>query len=195
MDIRSTTNRLLRDPNVVKWLKIADTHMQAYNKFPEGFVLPEAHALIGPLVSRFASDGAGFVDYIKSIRDASDGGAKEDLHDLYRTISLRYIQQGRRHRLRQAVLHLQPALAKDMGREPTVEELLLASRFIEQRWGAMRLNWMAKERKLRRADRLTSEERALTLEEFWRDIDRQLDAGKAPLGGADHYAALLKHLT
>lgn len=195
MDLRQATSVLLRDPEVARWLKLADTHILAYNRMPEQFILPADHALLQPIIETFASDTNAFAQYIKALRDASDGLAYDELHDLYRTVSLRALQTVRRARLRKAVVALIPRLNAALQRQTTADEHVRVVRFVEQCWGAMRLASMAEERRLRKTNRLSSEDRTFLLDRFWAGIDKQLDNGVVPLGRDDAFTELVEMLS
>lgn len=184
MDLRETTSYLLRTPDVAEWIKLADSHMQAYNRMPERFVLPSDHSVLKPIIEAFAADTDAFADYIRAVRDASQGIAYDGLHALYRTISLRAIQQVRRNRLRKAVLLLLPQIEAARGAPISYPLQTRVAATLEKWWGAARMMHMADEREALQKKRLKTEDRELLLDSFWADIDRQLDAGHVPL--VDH---------
>lgn len=182
MDLRDATNYLLRTPDVGEWLKLADAHMQAYNKMKSKFVLPADHAVLRPVIEAFAADTPAFVEYVKALRDASDGVAHTELHQLYRTISVRTLQATRRVRIRNAVNLLTPKLEAALGRELTYQDKVRVGSFVEQCWGEWRMAAQEEERRSLRAKRINTEDRSALLDAFWRDIETALAAGKVPLG-------------
>lgn len=175
MDLRTTTSWLLTAPDVGTWIKLADQYMQAYNKMPEQFVLPAAHSKLQPIIAAFANSPSAFVDYIRALRDGSEGLAYDDLHALYRTISVRVLQVVRRTRVRNAVLLNQPDIEAFIGRSINYDEQIEVGKFFEEEWGRDRMEAMEKERMLRRNHRLNTEERATLLEDFWRDLDQRIE--------------------
>lgn len=181
MDLRDATKTLLRVPDVAKWLRLADTHIQAYNRMPERFVLPADHALIKPVIEAFANDTDAFAKYIRALRDASDGTAYDELHELYRTISMRALQSERRSRIRKAVAMLARLLAAELGRQITYDEAVMVGRYVETQWGIMRIEHLSHHRRLHNTKRLTSEDRAIALASFWASIDKALDNEQLPL--------------
>lgn len=195
MDLRAVTNMLLRAPDVARQLKLADSYIQAFNRVPDQFVLPAKHAHLKAVIEAFASDTKAFGHYIRALRDSAEGGAYDELHELYRVVSLRAVQVERRNRIRRAVVLLLPRLQADLHQDVSYDDQTRAARFVEKRWGAMRLAAMAAERKLRRVERLSAEERAIVLDNFWRDIDNKLASGKVDLGDDAAYQELCELLT
>lgn len=195
MDLREATSRLMRAHDLGRWLRLADSYIQAYNRMPDSFVLPAEHAVLQPVIASFASDTAAFAKYIRALRDGSDGGAYDDLHDLYRVVDMRALQAERRARIRKAVLLLAPELERAIKRPLPYEDQLQTARFIEGRWGAMRLDCLASERRLRNTKRLPAEERNATLQKFWQTIDKALEEGQVPLGHEGHLTEFIDLLT
>lgn len=175
MDLRKATSRLIRSYDVGRWIELADNYIRLYNKMPQSFVLPVDHELLKPIIDAFASDAHAFCDYIKALRDGSSGKEYDDLHYLYRTISLRTLQNERRTRLRKAVENVLPTLERKLDRALNYQEKMTVGRVIEQLWGLKRLETLTAERSLRKADRLSAEERSEVLINFWRGLDRKLE--------------------
>ena len=182
MSLREVTGQLVHAPDAAVWLRLADSYIQSYNKLRERFVLPSDHARLKPIVDAFASDSTAFIEYVKAIRDAADGLAKDEINQLYRTLSIRSLQVTRRTRLRRAALTLLPQLEIMLERHITYDEQMVICRFIEQLWGAMRLDAMSRARDELKVKRLSSELRNEVLEKFWKDIDKKLDTGVVELG-------------
>lgn len=185
MDLRATTTYLLNAPDIGQWLRRADNYIQAYNRMREGFTLPADHALLRAVIEAFTTDAAAWADYIRALRDAVEGAAYDDLHDLYRTISVRALQVIRRTRLRKAVLVLQPEIETLLGRAINYTEQTQVASGLEQIWGAARMALMSRERREVTANRLSSEERAAILTAYWKDIDNKLAKGVVPLFDTD----------
>lgn len=182
MDLREATDRLLHASDIGKWMRLADSYIQAYNRIPDQFVLPKEHQLLKPIIDAFALDTQAFATYIRAMRDGSEGSAYDELHDLYRTISVRALQAQRRSRIRKAALLLVPLVEQKIGRVLRYDDEVIVAKFVEQRWGSMRMMALASARGERQDKRLPSEDRAVMLEEFWRSIDRKLEQGEVPLG-------------
>lgn len=184
MNLRDTTSHLLTVPDVGTWIRLADNYIQTYNRMPEKFVLPAEHSILLPIVESFATDTNAFADYIRALRDASTGFAYDDLHALYRTISVRALQVVRRTRLRKAVMLLLPTIEATLGRSISYDEQLFTAKFMEQAWGAERINLMNRERSSTGVKRLTTDDRSVLLDAFWTNIDKKLDAGDVVMGDA-----------
>ncbi len=184
MDLRETTTYLLRLPDIGAWLKLADNYISTYNRMPERFVLPVEHALLKPIIEAFAKDGAAFTTYVHALRDATDGAAYDELNGLYRTVSVRVLQTVRRTRLRKATLLLLPQLEPLLGRDIGYDDQQRVAKFLEQCWGAMRMAAMSEERANQKAKHLNSVDRSVLLENFWKNLDQQLDQGEVPM--SDH---------
>lgn len=178
MDIQTTTSALHCAPDAATWLKLADNYIQAYNKLPNRFVLPSQHSILKPIIEHFAGDLRSFALYIKALRDGAEGGAWDELHDLYRTVSLRALQQTRRARIRRAVDLVSEAVAGLLGRKPNFDEQQRIGRLVETHWGAKRLQYLQQERTLRRINKLSAEERSIALDQFWSDLDAMLESGE-----------------
>lgn len=182
MDIREVTRYLLTQRDIVEQLKTADNYVQAYNRLPDQFVLPAKHAHLKAIIESFAADADAFARYIRAIRDGvSDATAYDGLHHLYRTVSTRALQVSRRARVRKACAILIPKLQERIGAEFSYADIARLQAFVEKAWGAMRLRAMADARRELKVDRLTSEGRAMALSDFWREMDKQIEAGTVPL--------------
>ena len=181
MDLRQATNFILAAHDVASWVKMADSYIQAYNRMPSRFVLPAEHAVLQPIIEAFATDVGAFSDYIRAVRDAS-GDAFDELHALYRTISVRALQLVRRARLRKAALLLQPELETLIGKKIVYDDMMRVARRLEQAWGGSRMDAMSDGRAALKSKRLSSEDRSLLLDAFWKQIDIELESGNVPLG-------------
>lgn len=182
MDFREATRTLMRQPDIARQLRLADSYIQAYNRMPDQFVLPSDHVLLKPIIEAFAANTGAFAQYIKTLRDASDSHDYDELHDLYRTIDMRAMQAERRGRIRKAVLLLTTQFRTTLGRDLSYEEQLTMARFVEHRWGAMRLAHMDQERRKHSKGRLPAEERATSLSQFWKSIETALENNTVLLG-------------
>ena len=181
-DLRQSTVWLLRAHDAAKWLRLADSYIQAFNRMPQQFVLPREHAVLKPVIDSFATDTQAFAAYIRAVRDGSEGATYDEIHDLYRTVSVRALQTQRRNRIRKAALLLVPRVEEALGRVLRYDDEVVLAKFVEQRWGVMRLDAMAEARNELSKKRLPSEDRAALLENFWKGLDEALDTGDVPLG-------------
>lgn len=193
MNLRDATSQLLRAHDVGRWIELADNYIRLYNKMPSSFVLPADHALLKPVIDAFAADPRAFCDYIRAMRDGSTGTAYDELHYLYRTISLRTLQNERRNRVKKAVESVTAKLEDRLGRQLSYQDKQAIGRVIEQTWGIRRMQVMSEERALRKADRLSSEERSEVLISFWNNIDSKIDKG-IPVFDNDEINRMLKVL-
>jgi hypothetical protein len=184
MDLKEKTTKLLHDPAVGKWMRLADNYMQAYNRMPDSFVLPAEHADLAPIIRHFAKDATAFSEYIRALRDASEGLPYDELHEVYRKVSLRALQLQRRTRLRKAVLVMLPDVEEKLGRSTKYQEQLDIAEWVEKVWGKMRTDLMDQERKELASKRINTTDRAVLLDAFWTNIDKKLAKGIVPL--ADH---------
>lgn len=198
MTLRATTSILLHAPDAARQIKLADSYMQAFNRLPDQFVLPKTHEVLLPLIEAFAHDTAAFAKYIKVLRDAAlksgDQNGYRELHAAYRTVSIRALQAERRSRIRKAAVMLVPALEGRLGRTLPYKEQTKVADFIEQRWGAMRIEAADAERAMLSAGRLNAETRNIVYDQFWYEISQQLEKGVVPLGGDEHFEALVSEL-
>ena len=178
-ELRTATETLRRRADIATWLRMADAYISQRNKMGDKFVLPRDHEILAPIISSFATDMGAFGDYIRALRDATEGAANAEMHELYRVVSVRALQVVRRTRLRKAVKALTQTNA--LG-EVNYEGELRIGRLLEQSWGEMRMAAMADERSATTARKLNAEDRRILLDAFWKDIDTQIEAGSVPLG-------------
>lgn len=183
MNLREATKALVSAPDVAMQLRVVDQYIQTYNKLPSKFVLPYEHVALKPIIEAFAKDLKAFVAYIKALRDACEGERYFQVHDLYRTISLRALQQERRLRITRATELLLGKAEQVLGRPLTVDDRARLGRALEQRWGALRLEFLREARSGMTDDKLTAFQRDEALAEFWQNIERGLDNGVVTLGG------------
>ena len=181
MELRDTTAYLLRVPDVANWLRLADNYIQAYNRMPTGFVLPADHSMLRPVIEAFAKDATAWGDYLRALRDATEGLVYDEIHELYRTVSVRALQVVRRTRIRKAVLLLLPQVEELLDRKVSYDEQMVMARMVEQDWGAQRLALLERERNALTSKRIPTEERAAILDAFWANLDKKLDKGTTML--------------
>ncbi len=177
MSLPELTDHLAVDPKAADKLRLADSYMLQQQRLGRNFVLPDKHAEIEPIIERYAQNLTKFVDYVKSLRDQapprSDGYFA--LHELYRTLEVRMIQQQRRERAKRAYAwleHNHPKL--------TYEQRQRWLRKLEQQWGRDRMDFLDAQRRKTGKGRLSTEEREELLQEFWAEVDAEIAAGKLP---------------
>jgi hypothetical protein len=173
MSIHETTNVLLMNTDrTATWLNLADKYIQSYNENPSHFVLPKAYRFLLPLIESYANNLEGFLQYLIGIRDSlpRSSGAYKDVQALYRRVNGRYTQQVRRERSNRAIAKAEEKYgAIDFHtRQKWVADL-------EHEWAQRRLGFLDK---ASRGKRLSIEERAELLAEFWDGIDTEISKGK-----------------
>lgn len=174
MNLSEFTSWLLDEANPSDWVQLADQYIQTYNKLgKERFVLPNIHSKLKILIEIFANDRKGFVEYIKGVRDASHAAVKSDIHKIYRTILTRDLQAARRVRLNRVV-----DLYESTHGKLKYSDRLAYMGAVEKAWGKERLAYMKAYRLGKK--RLSLDEQANVLDDFWAIIDKKIDEGILP---------------
>lgn len=168
---------LLRDPNVADKLRLADNYMLQMQRFGNKFVLPDEHQELEPIIKKYARDLPRFVSLVRSIRDQVPPKKPSyiALHELYRMLEVRLVQQTRRERARKALNWVERHHAK-----LTHEQKMRWLRKLEQQWGKQRMQYLEAERRKTERGRLSTEEREELLKQFWAEIDEQVENGELP---------------
>jgi hypothetical protein len=169
---------LLNDPNPANRLKLVDNYIDLFHKMGRQFILPQEHAELKQVVEEFASDLPAFVEYVRGIRDTVKprSNAYISLHEVYRQLRVRQVQQDRRARGQAALVWFEKKYPK-----ATTDQKMRWLRKLEQEWGKQRFIAMDTARaKLKSADRLTTGEREEVLDEFWKEIDDDIKQGNLP---------------
>ena len=172
------TNTLLRNPDKVQdWLTLADKYMQTFTQNPNMFLLPKAHEFMKPLLQAYAEDLEGFTHYIIGLRDSFDRGSAQfdQIQSIYRRVNGRYVQQQRRQRMQRAV-----DKAEELWGEITFQDRMVWIAKLEHEWAQRRLAFLEKRRDRLRNQRLSTEERAEALLEFWDMVDTEIHQGDLP---------------
>lgn len=174
---KDITSSLINDPHAADKLKLVDAYISQLHKLGRQFILPHDHIDLKPLVESYANDFSKFVSYVREIRDAVEPKSSTyiSLHELYRTLTVRLVQQERRERAKRAWDWLEQNHLK-----LNYEQKMRWLRKLEQKWGRERLQYMEAVRRKTSKDRLTTEEREEVLEEFWAEIDEQIKQGNLP---------------
>lgn len=176
--LAGVSDTLLRNPNMANsWLKQADVYMQAYVEDPTSFLLPREHAFLKPLIEAYAHDLEGFTRYVMGVRDSVEkgSGAWERLQTLYRRLGGRLTQQLRRERSDRAI-----AKAEELYGKADFHTRLKWVSDLEHSWAQRRLDFLADARARTENDRLSSDDRAEVLAEFWCIIDTEIYNGEVP---------------
>lgn len=177
MSLPELTDHLAVDPQAADKLRLADSYMLQQHRLGRHFRVPEEHAEISPIIERYSKNLIKFVAYVKSLRDQAPprSGGYFALHELYRTLEVRMIQQQRRERARRAYSWLErghPRL--------TYEQKQRWLRKLEQQWGRERMDFLEERRRKTGTGRLSTEEREELLQEFWSKVDQAVDRGDLP---------------
>ena len=100
MSARDLNESLLNDPAAAEKLRLVDNYITHRGRMGRGFILPEEHSDLEPLIEQYHSDFGKFVEYVKKVRDtvAPRSDAYISLHEFYRTLDIRLVQQQRRDR-------------------------------------------------------------------------------------------------
>jgi len=173
MSLHETTNLLLYNPEKTgTWLNLADKYIQSYNEAADMFVLPKAYSFLKPLIESYANNLDGFVQYLLGIRDSFPRGslAYGEVHTLYRRVNGRYIQQVRRERMARAV-----AKAEELYGPTEYINRMKWMADLEHSWAKRRLEFMDA---AGHGKRMTHDERADHLDEFWCSIDTEIYNGE-----------------
>lgn len=176
--LSESVDHLLENPDLVaNRLSNADRYMQAYTEDPQGFILPKEHAFLKPIIDAYVYDLGRFVEFIVTVRDClpKDTVGWERTQDLYRRIMGRHTQQVRRERADRAI-----AKAQEMYGGTDFHTRLKWVSSLEHGWAKRRLAHLADRREKTKDGRLSSEERAEALLEFWDEIDTEINEGKVP---------------
>jgi len=176
--LRETTEVLLESPDTAThWLSTADKYMQSYAENPTGFFLPAEHLFLKPLVDAYADNLDGFVEYVRGVRDSLPRDSKgwDRVQRFYRKIMSRSVQQSRRERAERAV-----AKAEELYGRAEFHQRLQWIAKLEHHWAKRRLDFLAERREKTENNRLSVEERAELLEEFWDEIDTEISRGEIP---------------
>jgi hypothetical protein len=177
MSLQDVTSELLHDPKAADKLKLADDYMLQQKRFGRRFILPKEHSILSPIIERYSKNLDKFVAYVKQVRDAAParGAGYIALHELYRTLEVRLVQQQRRERANRALAWLAkhyPRLDADQRQR--------WMRKVEQKWGQRRMAVMEAARRKTHRDRLSTEEREELLKDFWEEIDNEIRTGDLP---------------
>jgi hypothetical protein len=150
-------------------LRLADRYITQFTEMPENFVLPREHVTLKPIIESFHDSLADFVAYVRAIRNNLDGVEKSQVHEFYRTVYTRYVQQTRRARIEKAL----KVIEKTLGRPLDAEEKQRVARKLEQ-------HWQARREMLRRANKGTPHGAGL-FETFWEQVEKEIDEGDLPM--------------
>lgn len=178
MRLHECTGVILSSPDrAAAWLKLADTYMQQCANNDAHLVLPKAFAFLKPIIEAYTFDLEGFVQYIIGIRDSLPykSGAYKDVQQYYRTVNGRLIQQQRRERTNRAVQKAEQL----WGSIPFIKRQVWVAN-LEHSWAKRCQAFLAAAIRGSGKTRLTHDERAETLAEFWDLVDTEIHNGELP---------------
>jgi hypothetical protein len=160
-------------------LRLVDEYIRMKERVGVGFQLPFDHRHLDPTIKKYSNDLPAFVEYVRGIRDnmrGHDSSAYVSLHELYRKLEVRLVQQQRRERAHRALVWFEKKYPR-----ATLEQKQKWIRKVEQTWGRRRMAAMNDHRKtLKDRTRLTDAERAELLQDFWIDIECEIKQGLLP---------------
>ena len=177
MSLPELTDHLITDPHIAEKLRLADSYMLQVERMGRQFRLPSEHVVLEPIIEKYARNFPRFVAYVRELRDTVEPRSSSyiALHELYRMLEVRLVQQQRRDRARRALAWLEKHYPK-----LTSEQKLRWVRKVEQQWGKRRMAAMEDVRRKTLRGRLSTDERETVLEEFWQEIDQEVEKGDLP---------------
>ena len=177
MSLPELTDHLIKDPRAAEKLRLADSYMLQVERMGRQFILPSEHTVLEPIIDKYAKNFPRFVAYVRELRDTVQPRSESyiALHELYRMLEVRLVQQQRRERARKALTWLEKQSPK-----ATAEQKQRWIRKLEQQWGKRRMAAMEEARRRTASGRLSTAERESVLEEFWTDIDQEVADGELP---------------
>lgn len=169
---------LLRQGHPDKIVRLADQYLRRLEEMGKDFILPKEHAVVRPLLEYYAGDLAGWVKFIRGIRDALPPRSKQQqgIHTFYRTILIRLTQQERRVRLDSAVA----AAVRKKIIPNDYDTKVRYARKCTQYWMRRRMALLEAHRRETGTGRLSLEEREGLLTEFWSNVDAEIQQGELP---------------
>ena len=179
MSLKEFRGTLLRLDHPESVLTIADKYLSQMEEMGAHFVLPKEHQVVKPALEFYAGDLAGWVRFVKSVRDRlpkAGRGFHVEVNELYRKLSTRLKQQERRERLTRAV---DTALRKQLIDDDYETKMRYARRCTKS-WELRKENLLANGAKTAKGGRLSVEDRRVMLDEFWRNVDAEIQNGELP---------------
>lgn len=174
-EFRATVLRLDRPEEV---LRLADKYLAQMQDLGDSFVLPREHILVKPVLEYYAGDLEGWVKFLDSIRQRLPKEGRKfhaGVQELFRTVEVRYVQTQRRARLDAAV---QKAVKLRLVPD-TYDDKIRYARRCTQEWTKRRMDLLKNSAK-GKGSRITVEERETLLDDFWLEIDAEIDRGEVP---------------
>lgn len=175
MSAREVTEHLLNDPSIADKLRLVDDYIAHRQRAGRRFILPEEHGELEALIQEYDGNFAKFVEYVKRLRDTVPPRSSVyiSLHELYRTLDVRLVQQQRRDRARRAL-----ELYERKNPKASYDEKMKWLRKLEQSWGRRRMSRLEEHRRKTADKRLSTDEREGILKDFWREVDDEINRGE-----------------
>lgn len=173
MSLHDATDVVLSNPErTAMWMQLADRYIQQYNQDPEHFVLPRQHAFLLPFIETYSRNIGAFLKYLRGLRDSMPAHSQwaKDMQVVMRRVNSRVTQQIRRERASRAMRK-----AEELhGSAPFhVKQMWMAK--LEQTWAQRRVRFLEK---VSGGKRLSRDDMAEHLAEFWDDIDNEISNGE-----------------
>ena len=161
-------------------MALIDTYVRSKESLGRRFALPPRDAWLEPVVESCAYRLENFQKFARRVRDMAMEVHGEQSHqyiaaqEFVRKLDIRAAQRRRRQRLQAA-----HAWAKQTMPERSTEDCQRWLRALEKDWAAQRLERLKTARR-RAGGVLPEPEVAEVVEQFWRDLDNKIHAGKLP---------------
>ena len=167
-------DQLMNDPEAAVKLRLVDSYIAHRERAGRKFVLPPTHSELAPLIEQYSSNFPRFVQYVKDLRDTVEPRSEAyiSLHELYRTLEVRLVQQQRRDRARRAL-----DVYEKRNPKASYEEKVRWMRRVEQAWGRRRMAELEAHRRRTATGRISTEEREEILKGFWEQVDDEIKRG------------------
>jgi hypothetical protein len=177
MNLQDTIERLLAAKEPVDALEQIDKYIRARERIDADLRIPERDAWLAPVVDAYTGQLDAWVRFIAHVRDDHIAPASVDwqaAHALYRRVLLRATQRSRRERLDRACAKaVELGILADSFDARTAYAKKCTAEWVEHKMLAL---------KERRAGKLhlSVAERAEALEQFWREVDADIERGVLP---------------
>ena len=179
MDLREFRDTLLRLERPEEVLLLADKYLTTMEEMGDSFVLPREHVVVKPALEFYAGDLEGWVKFVRGIRDRLPMAGRQyhkGVNELYRKLEIRLTQQERRERLDRAVT----VAVKKKYIEDDYQEKLRYARRCTQVWKMRRDNMLKVAAGTTKTGKVSLGEREQLLEEFWSNINEEIQTGEIP---------------
>ena len=177
MSLPELTDHLVKDPKAAEKLRLADSYMLQIERVGRQFRLPEEHVQLEPIIEKYSRNLPKFVAYVRELRDTVPprSSSYTAIHELYRMLEVRLVQQKRRDRARRAMTWYEAQHPR-----ATTEQKHRWIRKLEQQWGRRRMAMLEDARRKTEQGRLSTLEREVLLTEFWEEVDSEVEKGYLP---------------